>query len=352
MGQIQQTTFADWALELLEHEVKPANPAERLRYWFQTGPGRPQIDDMAPGRFKGSIRFMRWLDRVLELYEANAVPDTDYFPWDGAKLDRSTIVQWHDIENKHEPLMKRRERVLARIKRWQEMQLEKVWEVHLKKRIQKRKPPSVCANSAKKMEVVHSVFFVPGAFQGRERPAFLNKEMLSFLPEPIRMESETYMEKKRVQPEDFAPLLYIRSKLFGIHGDLTFDHTVIDEAQDFSPFQVSLLRLHTRNDSFSILGDLSQGIHSYQGINDWREFSDLFGEGRSAYFALNRSYRSTMEIIRFANEVLRGGMAEEAIEAIPVFRSGEPVKIVQVDENKLTAALKELSGGCAEIPIR
>ncbi|TDF99660.1 HelD family protein [Paenibacillus piri] len=344
VGHIQQTTFTDWALELLDHEAKLADPAEQLRYWFQTGSARPAMDDTAPGRWKGSVRFMRWLDQALAQYEASAVPAADFSPWDGAKLTHQTIRQWYDVENRHEPLMKRRERVLARIKRWMEMELDKVWETHLKKDY-KKKGSARLRDYAKHWTDYSPFGFYKELFAvGGSKALNLPGPLFAELPAELVVYTESYLKKKRVQPEDMAPLLYIRSKFYGIHGDLTFDHTVIDEAQDFSPFQIALLHLHTRNHSFTILGDLSQGIHAYQGIRDWKEFTELFADGQTAYFQLNRSYRSTMEIIYFANEVLKNGIEQPAALAVPVFRSGDPVQVVEVKEAALAAALKDAIG--------
>ncbi|ULL19813.1 DNA helicase UvrD [Paenibacillus sp. H1-7] len=339
VGHIQQTTFTDWALELLENEVKPADPAERLRYWFQTGPKRPAMDDTAPGRIKGSIAYMQWLDKALLLYEQTAVPDADYMPWQGAKLSSATIRKWYDVENKHEPLMKRRDRVIARIKRWQEMELEKVWEVHLKKDY-KKKASQKLRDYTKHWTAYTPYTFYKELFAADSKASYLSDELRGAWPDEMMAATQAHLKKKIVQPEDLAPLLYIRAKFHGIHGDLTFDHTVIDEAQDFSPFQVALLNMHTRNQSFTILGDLSQGIHAYQGIRDWNEFSRLFEEDKSSYFQLNRSYRSTMEIIYFANEVLSRGLDNPAALAVPVFRSGDPVHVRQVKETELISRLQ------------
>ncbi|OXM87816.1 HelD family protein [Paenibacillus rigui] len=340
VGHIQQTTFTDWALELLEHEVKLADQAERLRFWFQTGTGRPAMDDTAPGRWKGSIRFKSWLDQVLDHYEATAVPHADFIPWEGAKLKAAAIRQWYDVENKHEPLMKRRERVLARMKRWMEMELEKVWEVHLKKEY-KKKASAKLRDYTKHWTAYTPFTFYKELFRTDGPPAFLPQELHADLPVELLAATQAYLKKKTVQPEDFAALLYIRIRFFGIHGDLTFDHTVIDEAQDFSPFQVAVLHQHTRNQSFTILGDLSQGIHAYQGIREWTEFTDLFDGGTTAYYQLNRSYRSTMEIIYFANEVLKNGLEQPTALAVPVFRSADPVQVKQIEEAELIPALQK-----------
>ncbi|MGO4274921.1 3'-5' exonuclease, partial [Paenibacillus sp. TAF58] len=72
------------------------------------------------------------------------------------------------------------------------------------------------------------------------------------------------------------------------------------------------------------------GIHAYQGITDWKEFSNLFQTDETGYFELERSYRSTMEIIQFANQVLKRGV-ENPLLAVPVFRSGNKVRVLQTD---------------------
>ncbi len=141
-------------------------------------------------------------------------------------------------------------------------------------------------------------------------------------------------KKKTVAADDLAPLLYIHNRFYGIESEALFDHTVIDEAQDFSPFQVSLLNDHVRSGSFTVLGDLAQGIHGYKGIADWDEFMSLFEPEKRGFHKLLRSYRSTMEIIAFANEVLlRGGVSEENL-AVPVFRSGDPVEVTAAASDK------------------
>lgn len=141
--------------------------------------------------------------------------------------------------------------------------------------------------------------------------------------------------KDKITLDDLAPLLDIHDYWYGIERDERFDHVVIDEAQDFSPYQVSVLHARTKTASFTILGDLAQGIHSNEGIDEWENFIDLFGTSRSKFFQMTKSYRSTYEIIAFSNTILRH-LANRPAYAEPVFRSGEEVQIQQVDtEEKL-----------------
>jgi DNA helicase II / ATP-dependent DNA helicase PcrA len=151
------------------------------------------------------------------------------------------------------------------------------------------------------------------------------------IPKYIAKATSERLASEIVSAEDLAPLAYIHLKLYGLQVP-PFDHIVIDEAQDYSPFQLETLRLCQRTPSMTVLGDLQQGIHAYAGIESWNELMDLFPDGDTAFFELNRSYRSTMEIIDFANVIL-GGMTGGVKPAVPVFRSGDPVKTEQASVN-------------------
>ncbi|KRE93246.1 DNA helicase UvrD [Paenibacillus sp. Soil766] len=327
VGNIQQSTFTDWALDVLDHEVQIADQELTLQRWFALGSKRPPVDDQAPGRFKGAITFQSYLDDCLNRLEATYVPTADFSPWDGVKLPIATIREWFFVENKHYPMIKRRERVVARIKRWMEIQLEKVWEQSLKKELKKKSAQKLRTYLTAWPEYTAFTFYKM-LFTDKGRPDSLPTDLLQSIPEPIVTASAKLFKKKEVGLEDLAPLLYIHTRLHGISSDRLFDHVVIDEAQDFSPFQVAVLDAYTRNSSFTILGDLSQGIHAYQGIQDWKEFSSLFQEEETGYFELERSYRSTMEIIQFANSVLQRGVSNPLL-AVPVFRSGNKVRVLQ-----------------------
>ncbi|WP_409344695.1 HelD family protein [Paenibacillus sp. MBLB4367] len=357
VGNIQQTTFADWALELLEHEGKLADPSAALRRWFAVGKERPALDDHAPGRFKGSIAFLRMIEAWFDAYEQTYVPHAEFEPWEGCKLASARIREWFYVEYKHYPLLKRRERTVARIERWLGMELDKIGDPKRRKE-QKKKAGQRLKTFLKSWQsptplTLYKQLFEQAASSGaaaQEHDAGDTCGQPLRIPPEVIAATEPAWKKKEVQPEDLPPLLLIRSRLSGTEGGM-FDHVVVDEAQDFSPFQIALLSRQTRGGSFTILGDLAQGIHAYQGIWSWDEFLSLFDSGQSGYFQLERSYRSTMEIIHFANAVLsRSG--ETLPLAVPVFRSGDKVSVTCVApkdrDRELVAALeRELAEGSA-----
>ncbi|MGG3278908.1 HelD family protein [Paenibacillus solani] len=328
VGDIQQRTFSDWAAELLGIELYRGDHAETLHRWFETEPGQgtPDIDDNVSGRYKGSLHLMRLVRRFVERMEGNALPDEDFMPWDGAVLKRETIAEWFEQEYKPYPLAKRRERLLARLHRWIEMELKKVsagavMKERKKKAAQREK---AYGNRWPKFEPLALYKQLFGA--SKAAGAWV-EELSAEIPADVLHATQKDLKKNIVREEDLPALLYFHCLLNDITGEQRFDHIVIDEAQDFSPFQVAVLDLFVRGHSFTILGDLSQGIHAYRGVHAWEEMSSLFQEGETAYFALTRSYRSTMEIIEFANGILEKGVNSDLL-AVPVFRSGDAVRLI------------------------
>ncbi|MCH9274923.1 ATP-dependent helicase [Bifidobacterium amazonense] len=81
----------------------------------------------------------------------------------------------------------------------------------------------------------------------------------------------------------------------------------VDEYQDVSPLQHRLLTLWLgeRNRDICVVGDPAQTIYSFAGASsyDLLAFPDQFGP-LAADVSLNTDYRSTPQIVRYANQVL------------------------------------------------
>ncbi|MEW9125255.1 MAG: UvrD-helicase domain-containing protein, partial [Thermotaleaceae bacterium] len=106
----------------------------------------------------------------------------------------------------------------------------------------------------------------------------------------------------------------------------------VDEAQDFDEFKISILREMSMNDSFTFVGDLSQGIYSYRGIVDWKKTMErVFPQKEYQYHVLTTSYRSTIEIINLANEVIKKCSGLEVVLAEPILRHGHKPRLVKCD---------------------
>jgi len=83
------------------------------------------------------------------------------------------------------------------------------------------------------------------------------------------------------------------------------------------------------------LGDLSQGIHSYRSIKDWGVIlNKIFESKDSQYLTLEQSYRTTIEIMDLANEVITLMPYEGLVLAKPVVRHGEKPSISKLKTKK------------------
>ncbi|PGS53973.1 UvrD-helicase domain-containing protein [Bacillus sp. AFS041924] len=336
VGGIQQTTFSDWALTILDYEVKLKDSSENQKKWFAIGADRLEINQNTPGKWKGSTHFMNIIDRCMDIYETSAVPESDFIPWKNKMIDKETLKHWFSIEYKHYPLAKRRERIIARIKQWIDNELKYIEETNIKK--EKKKKATQYLNSYMKQWPKHTAL----SFYKTLFTTIKSSSNVDDIPVDIIKTTSLSCKKKEMDQEDLAPLVYIHNRLFGIESKQKFHHVIVDEAQDFSPIQIALLKQMTIGNSFTILGDLSQAIHEYQGINNWSEFIDVFNEKEVTYYELNRSYRSTMEIIHFANEIIKNANIPVSL-ANPVFRSGEKVKIIEVnDTNRIQVIINAI----------
>ncbi|RUT28711.1 DNA helicase UvrD [Paenibacillus zeisoli] len=327
VGDIQQNTFSDWASKVLGLDEAPSDGPEALTEWFDHTVKSRLDDSELPGRFKGSLLFRDQLDRFVEQLESACLPEEDFMPWDGAKLPLRTIREWYEQEYKPYPIARRKDRVLARIHRWVEMELKKSPSAAALKERKSKASQREKAYAKKWPDL--SPLALYKAFMGVKKMQGLKfEDIVAEIPKSILKMTQANLKKNVIKEEDLPALLYLFTRVDEIDGNLRFDHVVIDEAQDFSPFQIAVLDRFCKGHSFTILGDLSQGIHYYKGIREWAEMQVLFKPDETAYFALTRSYRSTMEIITFANDILRHGVGTDLL-AVPVFRSAEPVRIIQ-----------------------
>ncbi len=137
------------------------------------------------------------------------------------------------------------------------------------------------------------------------------------------------LSNKHIESIDIPALIILQKKLFGHKVSLDIHHTVLDEAQDFSPFMFDILKSLTINEAFTIVGDLAQGIYSYRGIDNWNTMKKTVFSGKSQFYELITSYRNTIEIMEFAEKVACKFAENTRKNAIPVLRHGKKPQIIK-----------------------
>jgi len=114
---------------------------------------------------------------------------------------------------------------------------------------------------------------------------------------------------------DIAPMLYFKHKLNGLKLNFQVNHIVLDEAQEYSLIHFEALKEITGCSSFTIVGDTNQMI--LEGTSPMTDLSRIFDNVR--YYNLAKSYRSTFEIMDYANRFLSGE------KIVPLVRNGRNV---------------------------
>lgn len=152
--------------------------------------------------------------------------------------------------------------------------------------------------------------------------------------------------------EDDTLLLRLLQKLRGplkrgqnTKEALVYEHVLVDEAQDLSPVETSVvLNTVSRGQSVTLAGDVSQRLHMDNGFSGWSSLLGELGLDHVEVEPLKLSYRSTAEILDFAASVL-GPLAPD--DAPAATRSGAPVELFPFAHSGeavafLSEALREL----------
>ncbi len=128
---------------------------------------------------------------------------------------------------------------------------------------------------------------------------------------------------------DVFPLIYLKMRVEGFQAFDHVKHVLIDEMQDYTPVQYAVLaRLFVCKKT--ILGDVSQMVNPYSASSA-EGIEQVFPQGEVV--KLFRSYRSTVEITRFAQRISANS------NIIPMERHGEEPGVQGFESN-----IDELNG--------
>jgi DNA helicase-2/ATP-dependent DNA helicase PcrA len=161
------------------------------------------------------------------------------------------------------------------------------------------------------------------------------------------------VERARLDTEDDTLLLLLHQALRGhlTRGGTTrepiiYEHILVDEAQDLSPLELSVvLGTASKAKSVTLAGDVQQRMLMDNGFSDWNTVLDELGFSHIEIEPLKLSYRSTHEILDFSRAVL-GPLASP--DAPAATRHGAPVELFELGHAGdaaafLAEALRDLS---------
>lgn len=377
--RVRQTTFIDLAYDLLGISYKLISPDEKLVRFIQ-----PEKEDderkllllEQVSQFKGSLEFRDIINRYVKDLEQSFAPEQN-FCFDQHVLctaveirkmvlsDLSKYPLYKRIAEIKKTLSRRLKRDKVRIIKAAEDRYDRQIEHCLKvmepseerrskviKLINERdKKLKSLKNEAKTAIAKYIALFPKREVTDYYRELATNFDNMNCFgrkSENTEMiayscsSTEEILNMKEIEFEDLTALLYLQYKIFGLNKKLDIKYCVIDEAQDFSLFQIYTLKKIFNTELFTLLGDLAQGIHSYRGIHDWKDILDrVFTNPNSRFLTLEQSYRTTIEIMSLANEVLKLSKLPGMVLARPVVRHGDKPGIYMCNTEKEFIALLE-----------
>lgn len=134
----------------------------------------------------------------------------------------------------------------------------------------------------------------------------------------------TNMAHKQLVLEDLDAFYSLFQLMHGPISSTKFKYICLDEVQDFSPFQLQMLKDFYPTAYFVLSGDLNQNILMKRiSFND---LDTIFTGNSFKRYQLLTSYRSTNEIIQFSNRFLEENAATE-----PNFRKGKKPELILTD---------------------
>lgn len=377
-----QTTFEDFAFKVLGKNIgkklKLNSPHEKLSTIIENSPNYMNNNDNThadiitmASSFKSSLEFKSLLSRYLIYIEYHYIPKEDF------KVNEFVLFTYKEIQRQfikeysYLPFTKRineiKKRMLNKISYQSDKILNRIEDEYEEKLNKVRNAMDDCEE--RRIKII-SIIDERDNLLSDIKSGLKNvvKDYISKIPKRsiyiyyknflgnldklkgdnhdidiinyIKDSSLENLKNNTIEIEDLSPLMDIATSIYGINEKINLRHIVIDEAQDLSLFQFYILKKIVNNNSFTILGDLCQGIYSYRGINDWNDVSTHIFDENSTKLCLEQSYRTTIEIMNSATKVI-GSLSDSRLpKAKPVIRHGEEVKIFE--KNSLKEIAKEI----------
>lgn len=345
VGKICQTTFAEYVLNATGIKVKLADSNAKLAMLTEA-----KIDDRVIwiSRMKGSLSYRTIMDHYIHKIErqmADLFEDVyieKYRVMKGASLKKLFLEEFAYM-----PVEKRIERIKSILqthvrRKGKELTftLSRKYEEALDQALSIRDDAKRKESVTKFLDerdyrlpiIEKEAKTVASSYMKRFTKSNIKKLYRQWLTDPslieeltpnwLKEEQQTFLSahiKEKWEIEDLAALYYLHAKLKGVSDEWKMRVVFIDEVQDYSEFQLAALKDGLETDMFTMVGDLAQGIHSYRSLTSWDPVKDLFP--RATYTTLQKSYRTTIEIMELANQVL-AQMDEELPLVEPVVRHG------------------------------
>lgn len=360
---VKQTTFEDFAMEFIGKKFNITESHQKLAFIINSTNTHDSNSIINVSKFKSSLNFKDVIENYVKIIESSFIPKEDFAVNSYVIMSAEEIRRLFLEEYKNLPMMKRineiKKHLTNNLKRKKVSILEDIEryfddEINdlrftMKDSDERRRLITKAADtrdstieSIKKNSIglvrkyiskitpLSPLEYYKELITDRNLFYTLCKKYIDIDTINIIYQSTSDTISKGIfDLEDIAPIMYIKYLIYGLDENLNIRQTIIDEAQDFSLFQMYVLKKVLSSSSFTILGDLCQGIHYYRGTEDWMSIANNIFGSNCEMLTLEQSYRTTIEIMDAASSIIKSLNDPKLPPAKPVIRHGDPVTVTK-----------------------
>lgn len=366
---MQQVTFQDYLNNQLSNDFEVENPFEQLEYILTVEDSHVYKARVASIRFKASVRFFEVIDLYRKSLELSGMVFRDIIFRGMPIVTAEQIAERFyssDTSNRfHNRLEKLKNWLLQQLnevvknessKEWVEEEIEllsneefhKAYTYLAEKKGFKRDSlsdyelePKALARLIVRQKLqplrrrIKAYHFID--IQGIYRNLFADSMTIKkWFDGELPTEWETICQKTletldggKLSYEDATPFLLIKELILGFQTNRSIKHILVDEAQDYSPFQFEFIKRLFPAAKVTVLGDFNQAIFTHASqMNDFQTLSSIYGEAETEIINMTRSYRSTKPIIEFTRRLVPNGE-----HIIPFEREGEKPVLTRISNH-------------------
>lgn len=319
--------FIDYVSDVLPNLGVSKVDTETYLFWgksvlgwdnrFTISNKKPDLDFKA---YKGSLEFLNVLERYFEKFEEDLLENTPY--------SRKDIIKRRYYELKKE---------FPHIDMIERLDLAMNY-AFARKQFKQGRTGFYDATNDMDMNLKRDIssYFrrrcdIYSLYKGLFKTDLVSKDVCKYTLEGLTQRGGI----KNYRMEDLAPMVYLHLKINGTKF-YEKDYVMLDEAQDMSFVELTTLIMVAKNGNITIAGDLAQSIIAPFYIRDWDDVMSLIKDitGKDTeYYQLQKCYRTTIEIVEFANRIFKDRFPKSYKLPEALLRHGDEVGILEYDKD-------------------
>lgn len=270
-----QTTFSDYLEVFIKEYYGVESFTDFVSRYYSYNEVNPELVE-----YKQSDRIIEHLDKYLNNYIENCKFTSSFTEGEVYHIDKDEINKMLHYKYDRLPLFERVEEIA-----------EKICSNNYKGKLAKKKTY---------LKLLYKNSNFEKDYQKIMKDFYLSEYSEIKLPEKT---INNFVYKNVINYEDALIFAYIKGRLEGFLYESTIKQVIIDEAQDYNRLQYIIINEIFKRADFTVLGDINQNINPYYHYDTLEDLKDLF-RGETKYLELQKTYRSSPEIIEYTNKIL------------------------------------------------